>query len=190
LVAALLVNRIKSIRPLWTIFTIAVILVVPLGCLYFFSTQPISNDDAIVPNIIGLSSGEAESVLDNAQLAAEQISSAYAQNAQPGEVLSQWPEAGVKVKLGRLVTYTVAVGQLPVTVPDLVGRPYSQAEQLILSKGLTVGRLELPDGKNPSPEDVQNAKVISQSPSPETVVKSGVSVDLGIIALPAADDTN
>jgi len=92
-------------------------------------------------------------------------------------VLTQWPEPGVKVKIGRLVTYVVAIGNIPVRIPNLVGLNFDQAEKIILAKGLLVGKIEQ-EGANGQEEIIQSYKIIEQSPAPETMVKSQSPVDV------------
>ena len=117
-VSAWLVHRAKKVHPFKIIIFLIIVMLLPLTGVYFFTTQPTTQDDAVVPSIIGLSSQEADHLLAKASLSPSQSGSAYADNLPSGSVLSQWPEAGVKVKVGRLVTY-VAVSYTHLTLPTI-----------------------------------------------------------------------
>ena len=79
-----------------------------------------------VPNVVGKTSGQAESALKAAGLVPEKKSKNSGSVAK-GSVISQSPSAGDKVDTGSKVTITVSAGPEFVTVPDLVGLTQRQA---------------------------------------------------------------
>jgi serine/threonine-protein kinase len=175
-VTGLIVNKAKKVHPFKVIFGLMFLFLIPLIPIYFVNTQPTTNEDTLVPNIVGLSVSDAQRVLAHASLTPEENGNAYSEQVEPGKILSQWPEPGIKVKLGRTVSYVVAIGTIAVKVPDLTGLNYDQAEKMILAKGLVIGSIDQ-EGAG-EPEVIQQYKIISQSPAPDTVVRSGSSINL------------
>ncbi|MHC4498943.1 MAG: PASTA domain-containing protein, partial [Planctomycetota bacterium] len=91
----------------------------------------------VVPDLVGRSAADANSMIAAGTLTIGTITTAY-DNTVPAEVvLSQSPAAGTSVLIGTPVDYVVSLGR-PV-VPDIVGRIAADANSLITAVTLTVG---------------------------------------------------
>jgi len=132
-----------------------------------------------VPNLSGMSRGEAESVITAAGLVVGSVSTACSDTAAPDTVASQNPGAGISVTTGSIVNFTLSSGPCPVivTVPNLSGMSRGEAESAITAAGLTVGTANAACS-NTDPLDT----VIHQSPTAATQVTLGSAVDFDFAA--------
>jgi beta-lactam-binding protein with PASTA domain len=124
-----------------------------------------------VPNLIGMSQSEAESLLQSRNLEADPHT---VPNDKPeGTVVAQSPNADSLVDINTVVRINVASGPQPVGVPNEVGKSYSDALSELQSLGFAVRR-----------QDVQSNEpaetVLSQSPSPNSVAPQGSTVTLKV----------
>jgi hypothetical protein len=87
-------------------------------------------------------------------------------------VLGQDPAAGGRVDKGTVVRLTLAQGSQTVVVPDLRGKPESEALNLIASAGLTIGKRS--DAFDPS---IPLGAIVSQDPGAGLSVAKGLSVN-------------
>jgi len=125
-----------------------------------------------VPNIVGLSQAETESLITGVGLLVGTITHQYNNSVPLGIVISQNPPAGTMVAAGSTVTLVISLGP-SVLVPDTVGRTQAEAESLIAGSGLAVGTIT----KQYS-NVVPFGTVISQNPSAGTEVSPGTSTSL------------
>lgn len=124
-----------------------------------------------VPSIIGMSSEEAQSAIQNVGLQAS-VTEEYSDTVASGMVISQDPASG-KVKKGSTVNIVVSKGAKVkmVTVPPLSGMTQQAAEQAIIDAGLTVGSVT--EEYNAG---VSAGYVISQTASVGSQIEKGSSV--------------
>lgn len=95
-----------------------------------------------VPDLTNLTVEEARYLGEKAGLKVEVSDSIYVRRMHKGVVYSQIPKNGSKVKKGRAIQLTInAKNAKIVTMPRLQGYSMRQAKSVLLSKGLTVGRL-------------------------------------------------
>jgi serine/threonine-protein kinase len=88
-----------------------------------------------VPNVVGDPRAQAERTLENNDLEVGLVTE-RADDAEPGTVLEQSPDAGEKVDPGTPVNLIVSSGPGTVAVPDVVCDDLDTAEQRIEERGL------------------------------------------------------
>ncbi|MCQ2136598.1 MAG: PASTA domain-containing protein [Bacteroidales bacterium] len=94
------------------------------------------------PDFANLTLSDATELADNAGVKLDVIDSVYVRGMAKGAVYRQDPVAGTMVKPGRRVAVVVnAVTPRKVTMPQVAEKSVRQAKALILSSGLTLGRL-------------------------------------------------
>jgi serine/threonine-protein kinase len=124
-----------------------------------------------VPNVVGMSESEAESLLQSRHLQADPHT---VPNDQPeGTVVAQSPSADALVDVDTVVRINIATGPQPVGVPNEIGRSYSDALAELQSLGFAVRR-----------QDVQSNEpaetVVNQSPAPNSAQPKGSTVTLKV----------
>jgi beta-lactam-binding protein with PASTA domain len=92
-----------------------------------------------VPALTGRSPSEAESTLISQGLVLEVEDRFYSQNVREGEIISQLPLAGTRVRRGWRVRVALSLGPQRVPVPNVVGESDRAAEINIQKRGLEVG---------------------------------------------------
>lgn len=158
---------------------IAIVLVVGsvFGILSYLNTYTLHSQSIEVPSIIGMQKNELENYLSRMDLNYKISDSIYSKSSTPGEVLEQHPEKGDLVKPDRTIYITVASTEpLKIKMPDLVDLSLRQAQTLLLSYGLQVGKLSYqPDlCKNCILEQKMDGKIVEAN---EKVLKGSV-IDL------------
>lgn len=137
-----------------------------------------------VPDFVGDRQEDAEEVIEANNWEVE-IREGRADDSEPGEVLSQDPPPGEKLKEGRTVVLTVSLGRELRTVPaDLAGKTVEEAAAAISAAGLVPSEPEhaysedvpagivisLVEGTPPTAETGSPiAVVVSDGPEPRTV---------------------
>ncbi len=128
-----------------------------------------------IPEIVGLSVEQAETLLKESGLGVRVILEEYNPDKPSGVILSQNPEAGSIIKKGRNIRVTVSKGGKLVEVPKLRGVSLRQAEIMLSEMGLKVGDISWTYNDS-FPEEV----VVSVTPSFGTTVPKGISVSLNV----------
>ncbi|MDT0318151.1 Stk1 family PASTA domain-containing Ser/Thr kinase [Streptomyces millisiae] len=131
-----------------------------------------------VPNVVGDDFDDAQAELDEAGFEVEREDQESTEE-DPGTVLEQDPSGGGEAEPGSTITLTVAVEPEGVEVPDVVGRSFDEAQQILAQVGLTATRVEQPDDSRPENQ------VIQQDPGRGERVADGGVVQL-IVAVPSA----
>ena len=96
-------------------------------------------------------------------------------------VMSQSIQPGSKVNTGSAISMVVSSGAVEageVSVPDLVGRPLSEAQRLILNANLVLGKISF----QPSKKLVPNT-VLEQYPRAKDIVPKGTAVSLFVSSI-------
>ena len=130
-------------------------------------TQPVS-----VPNVTGLDVDVALQLLEDHGFKGEIGDRIYSRSYAPDEVISQSHEEGTMLKPGYTITLTLSLGTELFQVPNLVQKPLSEAEIMIVNAGFKVGSVD--EIENDAPEGT----VISQSPYAGLSEEKGTSIDL------------
>jgi len=179
LVISYLVTKMDVSNPHVIIMALAAIIVSPLLLSYVYSTYIMPVPEMIVPNVSNISFEDAKAKLESIRLGARISEKAYERGVPNGWVISQRPEPGRKVKIGREINLKVSIGERTVPVPNLVGRPLVQIEAVLTEAGLKIG-----DKKIQYDEHYQSGTVVSQTPLPDTEVPVGSDVDVTVAENP------
>ncbi|HXF56680.1 MAG TPA: Stk1 family PASTA domain-containing Ser/Thr kinase [Actinomycetota bacterium] len=94
-----------------------------------------------VPDVVGMAEERARRAIVEAGFQ-PRVRRAYDEAVPRGRVVQQSPEADVELERGAVVTITVSRGPAPVEVPDLRGKPASEAEITLEALGFKVRREE------------------------------------------------
>ncbi|MHC4477198.1 MAG: PASTA domain-containing protein [Planctomycetota bacterium] len=124
----------------------------------------------VVPDIMGHSAADANSMIAAVTLTVGTVTSAYDNAVAVGMILSQSPTAGSSVLIGTAVNYVVSLGK-PV-VPDIVGQTAVDANSMIAALTLTVGTVT-----GAHDNTVPAGTVLNQSPAAGVSVPVGTAVD-------------
>ena len=132
-----------------------------------------SSAEINVPDVVGKSSVVAQQILEDKNLRVK-IVEANDDSVPAGQVVSQYPEAGAKVKEQRLVTITVSKGGQELTMPDLKSMSRSNAEEKLKKMGLKLGAVFEENAKEPA------GTVINQDPRIGSKITKGQTVDITV----------
>lgn len=114
----------KSGVKFWVniVMMVLIIVAMPVGALYMLDSFTHHGEKIEVPNVLGKSLYDAETMLKDRGLVALVVDSVYDKSAPRGSVLEQSPKSGYEVKGGRMVYLTVNLkGEPMAQVPDVVG---------------------------------------------------------------------
>lgn len=128
-----------------------------------------------VPDIVGMTVEQAKEKLLMRNIDFEVISEQYSAEHKPGIVLKQKPNPGDMVKESRPVYLTVSRGSRLVSVPNIKGIQYRQAEIMLMNNHLKVGRID-----SVYNEEFKVNTIIRQTPRPGTEMKLGEKVNITI----------
>ncbi len=132
-----------------------------------------SGKEVRVPEVIGKSLEEAESILSQAKLNHHVQSQIYDPLILEGFVARQTPASGKKVKEGKRVYLVISSGPQFVRVPKLKGVRLEQAERLINLVGLRVGQVLWIHS-----DAVPEGNVIAFNPASGEQLELGKEIDL------------
>ena len=90
-----------------------------------------------VPRLSNLTQQAAERALEDARLE-WRILREFHQSVDEGRVISQNPEAGFELEVGKRVTVTVSRGPEPVDLPNVVGQTEQQARSILEGQNLRI----------------------------------------------------
>jgi beta-lactam-binding protein with PASTA domain len=128
--------------------------------------------DVIVPNVVGKSTSEARTELQNKGLVADSQQTRPDTRQPKDHVIQQNPRADRTVRTGTTVRLVISAGDL-VEIPDVIGKKLDDARRKIISGKLTVGREEYR-------QDCKVNEVIQQDPLPskQKIADRGAAVNL------------
>lgn len=130
-----------------------------------------------VPDLVGLSIAEAESVATQHKLTLHLEDEKHAPGIPAGTILEQLPEAGSLCKTGRRIRVVPASPPLEVVMPNLVGLVGRDAGWRCLSLGLVC----LPDSVTyVFSDEVANGRVVWQNPPPDSIVAKNDTVSFAV----------
>lgn len=164
----------KLLRLLVKGFTVAVFLiavtVVTALITMWLATE---NDKVQLPRVIGMDVTAATLLLREQGLQPKVSGREYSEEAPKDAVLSQRPASGSWVRKNSEVRVVLSQGSDAVALPSLAGLPLSQAQQLLQTHGLTLGRVaQVHSSERPKGE------VIAQDPEAGASVRRGSPVAL------------
>ena len=109
----------RVVRSKKFIFGLVLVLILGFGVGAFLSFGKFwSTNEVVVPDVVGKQMTLARQILEDKKLRVN-VAETYSADVPPGQVVSQTPEAGSKVKEERLVTIYVSKGGEELTMPDL-----------------------------------------------------------------------
>ncbi|MCD2193215.1 Stk1 family PASTA domain-containing Ser/Thr kinase [Actinomycetospora endophytica] len=150
------------------------VLAAVLAGLFWF-TSP-SNRQFAIPDVTNQPQDVALRTLSGAGLRPNLVQVASDQG-QVGRVIGTDPGAGTEVQPDTVVALRVGRGPDRVPTPQLVGQTADQAQQMAQAAGLTL----TPVPQNRQVDDPsQVGKVLSQDPSPQTLVAPGTAIQLTV----------
>jgi beta-lactam-binding protein with PASTA domain len=162
------------------ILAILLILVIVIITLQRLKSYTHHGESYPVPNLIGLTVDEIEAVADQYNIKYEIIDSIHADDAKPGAIVEQVPEAGFKVKKNRIVFLTInSTVPEKVILPKLTDISFRQAQGLIENCGLVIDSIiyEPSEYNNLVLKVIQNSSVLNQG---DIILKgSGVELVIG-----------
>ncbi|RMH57868.1 MAG: PASTA domain-containing protein [Candidatus Hydrogenedentota bacterium] len=143
--------------------------------------------EIILPQLEGLRWDKAVGELKKRGLLPE-IVPIYGEDTMAGRVSGTTPAANTHVKPGRKVTLYVVQGSGLISVPDLVGHPSAEAENILRRAGLDSGLQGLRIGSLVSvASDFPPGTVLAQNPPAGERLKPGSPVDITVAASPNAN---
>lgn len=178
----------KSGVKFWVniVMMVLIIVAVPVGALYMLDSFTHHGEKIEVPNVLGKSLYDAETMLKDRGLVALVVDSMYDKSAPRGSVLEQSPKSGYEVKGGRMVYLAVNLkGEPMAQVPDVVGHgSLREAVALLQSLGFkltahkpVLGRpKDLVLGVKQGTRDVHAGETIPRD-RPLTLVIGGGEID-------------
>jgi eukaryotic-like serine/threonine-protein kinase len=171
----------------WSYALLALAVLIVAGLVAFtiskLGSGPAEPKKAVVPPVVGLKLGAAQTALKNAGFHNVDTSQQKASDTVPaGTVLTQDPQQGTSTPLTDTITLVVSSGSESVTLPDLHGQAQNDATATIQQLGLQIGKITNKDDKS-----LQAGQVISTDPRAGSVAK-GTKVNLvvatGTVLLP------
>ncbi|WP_080905663.1 PASTA domain-containing protein [Parabacteroides sp. Marseille-P3160] len=134
-------NLSKLIKnPFFLNFMLAVLvtLILIVLTLQWLNGYTRHNQSVTVPDVKGLSIGEAAEFFRNNQLDYTIVDSVYTSGVAPGAIAEVVPAIGSKVKQGRIIFVTInATSSKKASIPDVEDLSYRQAQALLQARGFT-----------------------------------------------------
>lgn len=167
-----MLSKIASIPQKYIVLSAAVIFLIAFLGAFLSYGNFWSNTAVDVPNVVGKQVSVAKNILEDKHL---RVSTSEVTNTDvpAGQVISQSPGSGEKVKEQRTIHLVVSKGVGDITVPDLSGMTVEQARQRLKDLGLVVGKIT-----QGSIEGKPDNTIVAQSPSGDSKVSKGTTVDL------------
>ena len=122
-----------------------------------------------VPDLVGMSQDDAEAAIKDARLKVGSITTEAAEDAEPSEVLRQFPSADREVDVGTEVDLVVAAAS---TVPEVTGETEADATAILRDAGY-----EVSVAREPS-DTVEEGRVIAQDPDAGAEYEQGQTVTI------------
>lgn len=146
--------------------------------IFIFPPTPPVVTDVKVPNVVGLTYGQASKRLKALGLKADKGIQRYDDANPTGVVLSQNPVASATASKGDAITLDVSLGERHTQVPAIVGITQERARLAIENASLQVGTVS--QVKDPAPR----GQVLKSEPAPGTSVPVPSAVNLTVSAGP------
>lgn len=142
-----LVKLIKNPLVVNVLLMFAVLILVIFGTLKWLDNYTRHNEVVIVPDVKGLTMEDAVSFFENNGLRYNIIDSVFSKDVAPGTIVELKPNAGSKVKEGRIVFITLnALSSQMEAVPDVEDMSFRQAYALLRARGFESIEIEYVPG--------------------------------------------
>lgn len=131
-----LIKLIKNPIVVNILLMFTVFLLVLYGTLKWLDGYTRHNEVVTVPDVKGLTVGDAASFFENSRLRYNIIDSVFSKDVAPGTIVEVVPNVGAKVKEGRIVfvTLNALTSQMEV-IPDVEDMSFRQAYALLRARG-------------------------------------------------------
>jgi serine/threonine-protein kinase len=113
-----------------------------------------------VPDVVSAPESKLKALLGAETLTVGKLTRDWSETVPEGAVISQAPRQGESVKRGTAVAVVISKGRQPIPVPDVTGKPFDDAQQLLTKAGLEVKRVE-----DVNHDTVPTGHVVSQDPA-------------------------
>ena len=119
-----------------------------VGMCVWMSRYTMHGEGVDVPDVKGMTLGDATYALERLELVTVVVDSAYVREQPAGIVLEQKPGSGSRVKSGREIYLTINQRQTPTnTIPDIAGNcSRREAEARLKALGFKIGPMEFVAG--------------------------------------------
>ncbi|MEW6001147.1 MAG: PASTA domain-containing protein [Nitrospirota bacterium] len=168
-------SRIQGIKRMNNLIRIPLYIIafILLGLLFGYLTFKILSFSRTVevPDLIGKSLVEANELLSRKGLYLKIEGEDYDSTFPPGYILRQDVPVGNKVKERRSIKVIVSKGPRVQSVPMLVNETLSEAESIVIQKGLKVSKIIRVHS-----ERVEKDKVLAQKPEPDQKVSDYITL--------------
>ncbi len=182
-----LTSRVFLKHFLLAFLLIAVIIFITLFWLKMYTLQ---SDVVEVPDFSGLTESQAETLAEENRLRYEITDSIHFEGAEPGAIVEQVPEPGLKVKKNRVIYLIVnSIAPEKVILPKLSDISFRQVQAMIENCGLKVGNLTFEASefndlvlkvKQNSRELNQGDEVVKGSPIDIVIGKSSGNIETSL----------
>jgi len=147
----------------------------PLLAGYFYLMYLSPLPEAVVPDVTRSAYDDGVITLEKTGLKGRLGGRVFENSVAEGRIVSQKPEAGRVVKKGRTVNLIVSSGSRKVIVPNLLNRPFVQANAVLAAEGLEIGLIG-----HEEISGYQSDIILAQEPLPGEEVNSGTRVNLTV----------
>ncbi len=169
------VSFVKQHKALSIILGIILLFMLSLGGTYIALTAG-KVADVQIPDVVGKTSDEAKSIIEENNLKFEIKSEEYDEEIEAGKIISQDPafKPNYSIKEKSTISVVVSKGQKIVTVPKVTGKEIQEAEDELTELGLKVEIQEEESKK------VEEGYVIKQDLAANTEVNAGSTIILTV----------
>ncbi len=165
------------LRIFWALIGIVLIIVLLLllfnNILMPFITQ--KGKEIALPDLTGMTRTKAESTLHRLGLKIGEVRTIPHPEIPPERVISQYPRAGRRVKIGREIDLDISVGVSKIKIPDLIGLPLDNAITALERSGFTIAKID--SIRTPL---VPNGRVAAIWPPPGTEARQGSEIKISV----------
>lgn len=123
-------------------------------------------------NLLGKTEDEAKEALKELGLGYKKVGTASSDEYAEGQIMTQSVSAGEKVSANETIKVTISSGKGEISIPNVVGATESSAEQTLKDAGFKVNK------SYEYSKDVENGKVISQTPDSNSSGKEGDTITI------------
>ena len=173
-----------EIRKLFRLFLLLTVLVA-VALLSAITTirLTIHGHQETMPNLVGMTPEAAQQAAGNVGLMMKVEDKVYSTQQPAGQIVSQQPPAGTRIKVGQHVHVLVSLGPPRVAVPNLVGSSLRAAQITVVQRGLSVASVAALPWPGAEPD-----QVVAQDPPPTaaSVHSPAISLLVSLSAEPAA----
>lgn len=127
--------------------TFSFILFTLIFFIIFFTSAILSyhlileGETVTLPNLVGKTLEQARAELDKKKLSINLIGEQFDSRFEPGKIIFQDPSKGSKLKINKIVKVILSAGTEKVIVPQLTGKNFQFADEVLKEAGLIKGKI-------------------------------------------------